>query len=76
MKNMVGVVNSGIERVSGIVIHATHAFLWNSEHGTLLLAPHLFFIQPQAPKYFYIADTKDSSKNSFQEANSYWYRVQ
>jgi hypothetical protein len=26
-EKMVGVVNSGIERLSGIVIHATHVFL-------------------------------------------------
>jgi hypothetical protein len=46
-EKMVGVVNSGTERLSGIAIHTTHMHFYEIQ-DILLLAPHFFFIQPQA----------------------------
>ena len=47
-KSMVGVVDSGIERLSDIAIHATHMSFYEIQN-IVLLTPRLFFISPQDP---------------------------
>ena len=56
------VVNSGIERLWVALSFMSHMSFYEIQN-TVLLTPHLFFIQPQAPSMKKTADAKGLSRN-------------